>query len=128
MLGLKCYPAGTSKLGTWDSHADPGIMGKWGVESYLKSDRSSLPTVEPRKILSVCSSSLAGHLLLESRFRTQDMIVLCPRDLGAITREIQGTCRRHSCSHTGQSTQVTAVKDGAHGLGLARWVDGWERT
>lgn len=56
------------------------------------------------------------------------MIVLCPRDLGAITREIQGTCRRHSCSHTGQSTQVTAVKDGAHGLGLARWVGGWERT
>lgn len=66
MLGLKCYPAGTSNLGTWDSHADLGIMGKWDVESYPKSDRSFLPTVEPREILPVCSS-LAGYLLLEGQ-------------------------------------------------------------
>lgn len=103
-------------------------MGKWCVESYPKSDRSSLPTVESRKILPVCSS-LAEHLLLEGQMQEprhdEARIMLCPRDLGAITREIQGTCRRHSCSHTGQSTQVTAVKDGANGLGLARWVGGW---
>lgn len=48
---MKCCHAGTPKLGTWDNHADLGIMvyTHGCVESCPKSDR-------------LCSSSLAGHL------------------------------------------------------------------